>query len=297
MLFYQKWSVSNRRYFKSQITRIIDVLQNYKSGMLIFIIILLTGVGQCLFAQKATLPSMGICAHRGAMDTHPENTITAFEEAVHVGVQMIELDVRMTKDKKLVILHDETVDRTTDGSGRIEDLTLKQVKKLDAGSWKSSRFEAMRIPTLDEVLAIMPRDIWINVHLKGGKVLGKKVAKKIVKAKREHQAFLACGLEAANAARLVSPDILICNMERQERTEDYISMTVQNRSEFIQLYKVPVTPEVQEYTRMLKEHDIKVNYCCTDSPDEVRQLLEFGVDFVLVNKPGMIMETIQMPDR
>jgi glycerophosphoryl diester phosphodiesterase len=266
---------------------------NFKS---IFILIVLTGILQASFGQEVILPSKGVCAHRGAMNTHPENTNVAFEEAIRLGAQMIELDVRLTKNKKLVILHDESVDRTTNGTGKIEDLTLKQVKKLDAGSWKSSDFKNLKIPTLSEALAIMPDNIWLNVHLKGDELLGKKVAKVIIKEKREHQAFLACGSEAAKGAKQVSPDILICNMERQTRTEDYVSLTIKSGSEFIQLYKVPVSPEIKHYTKTLKDNNIMVNYCCTDSPEEVKQLFEYGVDFVLVNELERILDAVSVPD-
>lgn len=261
----------------------------------IFILVILTNIVQYAFGQEVILPSKGICAHRGAMNTHPENTIAAFEEAIRLGAQMIELDVRLTKDKKLVILHDESVDRTTDGAGKIEDLTLKQVRKLDAGSWKSSDFKNLKIPTLSEALAIMPDNIWLNVHLKGDEVLGKKVAKVIIKEKREHQAFLACGSEAAKGAKQVSPDILICNMERQTRTEDYVSLTIASGSEFIQLYKVPVSPEIKHYTKTLKANNTKINYCCTDSPEDVELLFEYGVDFILVNELDKILDAVSIP--
>ena len=71
-----------------------------------------------------------VCAHRGASGTHPENTLSAFAEAVRLGCDMIEFDVRMTKDGECVILHDATVDRTTRGTGNIWDLTLEDVKAL-----------------------------------------------------------------------------------------------------------------------------------------------------------------------
>lgn len=247
---------------------------------------------QLVLAQNQ-LPGQGLCAHRGAMDTHPENTIVAFEEAIRLNAKMIELDVRLTKNKKLVILHDETLDRTTNGTGKVGDFTLKQVQKLDAGSWKSADFKNIKIPTLSEALAVMPDDIWLNVHLKGDEELGKKVAKVIIKEKRQRQAFLACGSEAAKGAKKVSPDILICNMERQTKTEDYISMTIENGSEFIQLYKVPVSPEIKNYTKPLKAKGVKINYCCTDSPEEIKTLFEYGVDFILVNELGNVSKAIE----
>ena len=78
-----------------------------------------------------------IFAHRGSKGTHPENTLTSFKEAVRVGSDGIELDVHLTKDGHLVVIHDETVDRTTNGTGEIRNLTLAKIKAMDAGSWFS----------------------------------------------------------------------------------------------------------------------------------------------------------------
>lgn len=239
------------------------------------------------------LPMQGICAHRGAMVTHPENTIVAFKEAIRLQAQMIEFDVRMTKDEQLVILHDETVDRTTNGKGKIEDLTLKQVKQLDAGSWRGVEFKKEKIPTFAEALAEMPDNIWLNVHLKGGRALGKKVAEVLIKENKQNQAFLGCETEAAKGAHEISHDILICNMERQTKTEDYVALTIDMDSEFIQLYNVAVSPQIINYTRILKANNVIINYCCTDSPAEVLRLFEYGVDFVLVNELGTIMKAIE----
>lgn len=96
-----------------------------------------------------------IFAHRGSKGTHPENTLPAFKEAINIGADGIELDVQLTKDQKLVVIHDNTVDRTTDGSGEITDFTLEELKGLDAGSWFNSAFKGERIPTFDEVLACL----------------------------------------------------------------------------------------------------------------------------------------------
>ena len=230
------------------------------------------------------MPARGICAHRGAMDTHPENTLSAFEEAVRLGVQMIELDVRLTKDEQLVILHDQTVDRTTDGHGEINDLTLLQVKELDAGSWKSTSFKGEKIPTFKEALAVIPPNIWINIHLKGGNNLGEKVARVLVEEMKTHQAFLACGREASEGAHKVHSDIMICNMDRQNSMEEYLNLTMELESDFIQLYKVAVDPKIKDITSTLKQKDIRVNYCCTDDAEDLKELFDYGVDFVLVNQ-------------
>ncbi len=96
-----------------------------------------------------------IFAHRGSKGTHPENTLASFKEAVRVGSDGIELDVHLTKDGQLVVIHDETVDRTTNGTGEIRNLTLAEIKAMDAGSWFKNDFAGEKIPTLDEVLHLL----------------------------------------------------------------------------------------------------------------------------------------------
>lgn len=91
-------------------------------------------------------------AHRGASGYAPENTIAAYDLAVKMKSDYFEVDVQRSKDGELVILHDTTVDRTTNGTGKVGDLTLAELKSLDAGSWFSPRFQGEEIPTLEEIL-------------------------------------------------------------------------------------------------------------------------------------------------
>lgn len=92
-----------------------------------------------------------IFAHRGASGYAPENTFSAFDKALALNSDFIELDVQLSKDGKLVVIHDQTVDRTTNGSGRVHDLTFDQLKDLDAGSWFSKNFKGEKIPSLEQV--------------------------------------------------------------------------------------------------------------------------------------------------
>jgi glycerophosphoryl diester phosphodiesterase len=108
-----------------------------------------------------------VCAHRGASGSFPENTIPAFAEAVALGCGMVEFDVRATADGALVILHDAAVDRTTDGAGSIWELSFQQVEKLDASAGHSG-FSGTRMPTLQEVLDFLPREIELNIHVYPG---------------------------------------------------------------------------------------------------------------------------------
>lgn len=108
-----------------------------------------------------------IVAHRGASGSSPENTMAAFRKAVQAGADMIELDVRLTKDFHLVVHHDRNVRRTTNGKGNIWDLTLEQLRTLDAGSWFSPKFQRERIPTLREVMEfLLPTRVNLNIEVK-----------------------------------------------------------------------------------------------------------------------------------
>ncbi|HET7579666.1 MAG TPA: glycerophosphodiester phosphodiesterase [Bacillales bacterium] len=107
-----------------------------------------------------------IFAHRGSSGTYPENTMAAFIEAERVGADGLEFDVHMTKDEELVVIHDERVDRTTDGNGWVKSFTLKELKKLNAGSTKN---HTEKIPTLKEVFGwAKANNLRLNIELKTG---------------------------------------------------------------------------------------------------------------------------------
>jgi glycerophosphoryl diester phosphodiesterase len=105
-----------------------------------------------------------VIAHRGASGACPENTLAAFRRAVEVGARMIELDVQLTRDGEVVVMHDWTLDRTTDGSGPVRERSRNEIGRLDAGSWFGSAFRGEPVPTLADVLAAIA--LPINVELK-----------------------------------------------------------------------------------------------------------------------------------
>ncbi len=105
-------------------------------------------------------------AHRGAAGYAPENTIAGFDLAVDMKSDYIEIDVQRSKDGELVVIHDTTVDRTTDGTGKVGELTFEQLKSLDAGSWKGEQFAGETIPTFEEVLERYHGKVGILIELK-----------------------------------------------------------------------------------------------------------------------------------
>ncbi|MET3576949.1 glycerophosphodiester phosphodiesterase [Bhargavaea ullalensis] len=129
---------------------------------------------------------MEIFAHRGASGSCPENTMAAFRKTAGLAITGVEFDVHLTADGEPVVIHDETVDRTTDGNGMVKDLTLSEIKKLDAGSWFSREFEGERIPTLMEVLALFEHTPHrLNIELKSDVFPYPGMREKVIAAVRE----------------------------------------------------------------------------------------------------------------
>ena len=107
-----------------------------------------------------------ILCHRGAKNYAPENTLPAFKTAIELGADGFELDTQLTSDGHVVVYHDPSVDRTTNGHGKLSSLTLAQVRELEAGSFFSEKYRGEKIPTLDEVFEIAGKRAIINVELK-----------------------------------------------------------------------------------------------------------------------------------
>ncbi|MFD1018580.1 glycerophosphodiester phosphodiesterase [Thalassobacillus hwangdonensis] len=121
-----------------------------------------------------------IYAHRGASKLAPENTMPAFELAFHAGADGIETDVQLTKDGVPVLIHDETVRRTSNGTGFVQDHTLEDIKKLDFGSWFSSKFSDTPIVTLEQFLVwVKGKNLKINVELKTDKIPYEGIEQKV----------------------------------------------------------------------------------------------------------------------
>lgn len=106
-----------------------------------------------------------IIAHRGSKAYAPENTMAAFRMAVAQSADAIEFDVKFTKDRKIIIIHDQTVDRTTNGTGKVKDLSWMDFQSLDAGKFFSSQFEGEQIPLLQDVLIELSNDIICNIEI------------------------------------------------------------------------------------------------------------------------------------
>jgi glycerophosphoryl diester phosphodiesterase len=112
--------------------------------------------------------SLIVAAHRGWKSAYPENTLLAFQQALELGADMLEFDLRFSKDKVVMVIHDETVDRTTNGTGKVGELTMEELKQLDAGGWFGKVYEGLKIPTLEELCELLSSypDVLLNVEIK-----------------------------------------------------------------------------------------------------------------------------------
>ena len=210
---------------------------------------------------------------------------------------MIEFDACFTKDHVVVLLHDDKVDRTSNGTGNLYEKTFDEVRALDFGSYMGEQFAGTKIPTLEEALAVMPRNVWLNIHItqrNNGmtpddfRKLAVKVADAVVADGRERQAFLATDHLMADAILAKYPQFLICNMERQGGASVYVNDTIERKCQFIQIARPMVTPgEVKR----LKDAGIAINFFGTNDPEEMRELIAQGVDFPLVDNVPLGMET------
>lgn len=116
--------------------------------------------------EKIKKKDFKVIAHKGASGIAPENTLAAFKLALDMDVDMIELDVRHTKDEEIVVFHDQTLDRTTNGTGAVHDYTLEELRELDAGSWFDSKYSGEKIPTLKEALDLIDGKCKVLIEIK-----------------------------------------------------------------------------------------------------------------------------------
>ncbi|HLC20904.1 MAG TPA: glycerophosphodiester phosphodiesterase [Candidatus Methylomirabilis sp.] len=128
-------------------------------------------------------------AHRGASALAPENTMAAFDKALELGADALELDLHVSRDGELVVIHDDTLDRTTDGHGLVYERSLEELKRLDAGRWFGEGFAGQRIPMLDEVLDRYAGKVPLALEVKAGSAFFPGIEEKVVSALRRRSAI------------------------------------------------------------------------------------------------------------
>ena len=224
-------------------------------------------------------------AHRGASDKYPENTLLAFEQALAQKADAVECDVHLTADGEVVVLHDATVDRTTDGHGTVGELTLEKLRKLDAGSWKHGRFAGQRIPTLGEVVDLVHGRAELFVELKDeSPELAARVVAELRRCGVEGQAWLfGAHNPTLEVLRQLAPDM---------RVRWHEGMELGN---FVLTWPERLTQSTMEVFRQRGMHIFTV---IVDSMpngrarEEAGRMARLGVDGIICNRLGLLREAL-----
>jgi len=241
-----------------------------------------------------------IIAHRGDSAHVPENTLASFAAALEVGADLVELDVQLTKDAQVVVIHDASVDRTTTGKGRVRDLTLAQVRAFSAGY--ASRFgeahRGERVPTLAEALSLLKGRARVMVEIKPDSVtddaeggIEARAIAEVRKAGMEKDvAFLSFSRRALLRCRKLAPEIVRGHLFEKAEPGEILAGAREVASELVMPEKHILSDEMRDRTR---EAGLKLATWVVDDPEELRRLARFDLYGVASNRPGVILDAIR----
>jgi len=228
-----------------------------------------------------------ICAHRGNSAYFPENTLVALRSACDIGVPMAEIDVHRTADGHIVVMHDATVDRTTNGTGMVADLTLEQIRALDAGSWKSPEFAGEKVPTLAEALELCHKHgmvLCIEVKQEG---IAPDVARTIDDCGMVNGVVvISFSFDTVVAMRDLRPAMATGWLTAQidpSAVDQMIARCLAHGIPVISAYHGVVTPKVVERCRL---RGVTLYAWTIDEVAQVRRYAEMGVDVIASNRPA-----------
>ncbi|MCG6187866.1 glycerophosphodiester phosphodiesterase [Maribellus maritimus] len=223
-------------------------------------------------------------SHRGFSQLYPENTIPAFEEAIKTGVDRIEMDLRLSSDGELMVIHDETVDRTTNGRGKVIELTFSELRKLDAGSWKSSKFKGLKIPALEEVFKIAKNNCFVNIDLKDANAV-EKMAKLAVQMDMIDQIVITGKIpECTKTIRKQNNRITMFH----EFSDDFVIQHPRLAVQAIREQQIPGSlinfkAASKTFIRESKLHGLSVSVWGVLEETDMKNLIEMGVDSIMTD--------------
>jgi len=230
-------------------------------------------------------------AHRGFSGKYPENTMRAFDEAVKAGCDGIETDLHMTKDGILVICHDETINRTTDGSGNIAEYNYNELSKFDAGIKYGQEFQGEKIPSLDEFLAyVKDRDLLINLELKNNVIDYERMEERVIKKIYEYKLNTRVILSSFNHYSMIKAK----KIDSKIKTGLLYSESIYNVHKYAKKLKADALHPFYQYVFdeniVKKIHDmgISINAWTVDSEIHMKKLINLGIDGIITNYPDRL---------
>jgi len=242
------------------------------------------------------LPQPVIFAHRGASAWAPENTLAAFRLAVEHGAPAIELDVKLTADRQVVVLHDQTVNRTTDGLGDLRKFTLAELRRLDAGSSYSAQYKDERIPTLAEVFEAVGEQIFINIELANYSSTMDHLADLVAGLVRKYTMQDRVMFSSFHPLNLVSVRRLFPKTPAGLLAFEGPSGRVARG-----LFGRLITPDIihpyyqdvnEQFIARQKQFHRRVHVWTVDDPKEMLRLASLGVDGIFTNDPRLALQTL-----
>jgi glycerophosphoryl diester phosphodiesterase len=237
-----------------------------------------------------------ILAHRGACADAPENTLAAFARAFELGADGVELDVTLTRDGVPVVIHDDTVDRTTNSKGAVAALTLAEIQQLDAGAWFGEKFRGERIPTLAQVFDLVPAGKIVNVEIKGTSVRDDGLPLAIIRVIEDKNFAERVILSSFNPFALYRAAFLAPRLPRGLLYAATLPIYLR-RAWLRPIARVTAmhpdhTLVTRRFVRWTRAKKYKINTWTVDDPGEARRLADLGVDAIITNKPDVIRKEV-----
>ena len=254
------------------------------------------GFGRRRSALSGVLRPPVMCiAHRGASGLAPENTLAAVARALEIGVDLVEIDIHLTADGHPVVIHDRTVDRTTDGTGPVDTLTLAQVRELDAGSWFGDSFKGERVPTLEEVLDLVGRQALVLIEAKTEEAAERAVA--VIRALRAQsrvvmQSFHGTAVRAVNRLdRRIPTAFLMTGSEATlRRKTGVVRRVLRLGANALALRYTAARPEL---VQMFARRAMGFWVWTVDEEEEMREMVEMGVGGIITNHPERLRKVLE----
>jgi len=235
-------------------------------------------------------------AHRGASGYAPENTFAAFRKAVAMGAAFIETDLQLSRDARFVAIHDPTVNRTTNGQGSVNEMTLADLRRLDAGSWFGSEFAGERIPTIEEILEFSRKhDVVFYLEMKPSGAWGGEHA--LISALRDageiaRTVVISFDPVILASVRKIEPT-LMTGLLYEGQIQDPIERALEIGARQLAVRGDLVTPRL---LREARERDLQVVCWTVNHPAHMRLLVEAGVDGLISDYPDRLLELTRRKD-
>jgi len=223
-------------------------------------------------------------AHRGASADHPENTLAAFRAAIEAGADMCELDVHRTCDGIAVVIHDETLDRTTTGAGKVSDFTLEQIKLLYAPANFRERFVGERVPTLEEVFGLTHGRCGLNIEIKCGHVEDQVCS--LIREYETHQTAIVSSFEWKTLENVLRIDPAVRIGLLAERHPKVLL----KRAQEMNAYAINPRYDLATASLCAEAHraGLRVFVWTVDDRTTMRSLVASGVDGIMTNQPARL---------